>query len=174
MSAQKQTQKNPLVLLKTNLGDIQLELYADKAPKTVQNFLNYVQDGHFNHTIFHRIIDGFMIQGGGFTKDFNQKPTKAPIPNEANNGLQNKRGTVAMARTSDVNSATAQFFINVVDNSFLDFKGENPREFGYCVFGKVTDGMSTIDKIKQVDTGSHGMHQDVPLEPVEILNVSLV
>lgn len=174
MSTQNQSAKNTHILMKTNLGEIKLELYADKAPKTVQNFLEYIKDGHFNNTIFHRVIDGFMIQGGGFTKDFKQKSTKAAIQNEADNGLSNKRGTIAMARTSDVNSATAQFFINVADNQALDFRAKTPRDYGYCVFGKVTDGMDVVDKIKNVKTGSNGHHQDVPVATVEILQVSLV
>jgi cyclophilin family peptidyl-prolyl cis-trans isomerase len=162
------------VRIKTSMGDITLELYPNKAPKTVQNFLNYVKSGHYDDTIFHRVIDGFMIQGGGYTENLVQKPTNDPIVNEANNGLPNKRGTVAMARTNVVDSATAQFFINVVDNSFLDFKGENPRDFGYCVFGKVIDGMDVVDQIKGVQTQSQGPYQDLPAKPVKILKVSLV
>jgi cyclophilin family peptidyl-prolyl cis-trans isomerase len=162
---------NPVVLIKTSMGDIKAELYADKAPETVKNVLQYVKDGHYNHTIFHRVIDGFMIQGGGFTKDFQQKTTRTPIQNEADNGLLNKRGTLAMARTSDVNSATSQFFINVVDNPFLDFHGKNPRDYGYCVFGRVIDGMGVVDKIKSVKTGSRSPYEDVPLETVEIIEI---
>ncbi len=161
--------QNPVVLLKTNKGDIKIELNAEKAPISVKNFLQYVNEGHYDHTIFHRVIDGFMIQGGGFTADMKQKPTHAPIQNEADNGLLNKRGTIAMARTSDVNSASAQFFINVSDNSFLDFKGKNPRDYGYAVFGKVIEGMDTIDKIKNAKTGSKGPHENVPVEPIEII-----
>lgn len=167
-------ESHPKVLIKTNKGDIKLELYSDKAPITVKNFLEYVKNGHFKNTIFHRVIDNFMIQGGGFTKDMQQKPTLAPIFNEAANGLKNTRGTVAMARTSDINSATAQFFINVVDNSFLDYKSNSPREFGYCVFGKITDGLDVVDVIKNVRTGTAGGHQDVPKETIEILDVSVV
>nr|WP_211259930.1 peptidylprolyl isomerase [Waddlia chondrophila] len=162
------------VKLQTSLGDITLELYPDKAPVTVKNFLQYVDSGHYDGTIFHRVIDGFMIQGGGYTENLTQKPTKEPIANEANNGLKNKRGTIAMARTNVVDSATSQFFINVVDNSFLDFKGENPREFGYCVFGKVTDGMDVVDQIKSVDTQSQGPYQDLPVKPVKIVKAKTV
>ena len=167
-------ESNPKILIKTNKGDIKLELYSDKAPITVKNFLEYVKNGHFKNTIFHRVIDNFMIQGGGFTKDMQQKPTLAPISNEAANGLKNTRGTIAMARTMDINSATAQFFINLIDNSFLDYKSNSPREFGYCVFGKVIDGLDVIDVIKNVRTGTLGSHQDVPKETIEILDVSIV
>lgn len=166
--------KNPVVLVKTNMGDIKIELEKSKAPITVKNFLQYATEGFYDHTIFHRVIDGFMIQGGGFTKDFQQKPTHSPIQNEAENGLLNKRGTVAMARTSDVNSATAQFFINVSDNSFLDFKGKNPHAYGYCVFGKVIEGMNVVDKIKNLKTSNHGPYENVPKETVEILEVKEV
>lgn len=166
--------KHPIVLLKTTMGDIKLELYPDKAPITVANFLDYVKSGQYNNTIFHRVIEGFMIQGGGFTKEMVQKPTKAPIKNEAQNGLQNKRGTVAMARTNEVNSASSQFFINVVDNDFLNYRSPAPREYGYCVFGKVISGMDVVDKIRAVKTGSNGPFQDVPKEPVEILSATEV
>lgn len=162
------------VKIQTSMGDITLELYPEKAPVTVKNFLDYVNSGHYNDTIFHRVIDGFMIQGGGYTENLTQKPTKDPIVNEANNGLKNKRGTIAMARTNVVDSATAQFFINVVDNSFLDFKGENPHEFGYCVFGKVTDGMDVVDAIKSVDTQSQGPYQDLPVKPIKIIKAKTV
>ena len=162
--------KNPTVLIKTTLGDIKVELYPEKAPLTVQNFLDYVNDGHYNNTIYHRVIDGFMIQGGGFDKDFEQKPTKKPIKNEADNGLKNERGTLAMARTSEVNSASSQFFINVVNNDFLDFKSKAPHEYGYCVFGKVIDGMDVVDKMRKVKTGTKGPHRDVPMENIEILS----
>jgi len=168
------TKKNPVVLLNTNQGDIKIELYEDKAPESVKNFLQYVKEGQYDHTVFHRVIDGFMIQGGGFTADMKQKPTRAPIKNEADNGLKNAIGTVAMARTMDPNSATAQFFINVADNSALDFRGKNPREYGYTVFGKVTDGMVVVEKIKKVKTGSKAGHQDVPVEAVEIIKASVV
>lgn len=159
----------PRVLLRTNMGDIVLELDAVRAPITVSNFLAYVDSGHYNGTIFHRVIDGFMIQGGGFTRDMVQKPTRPPIRNEATNGLKNLRGTIAMARTPDIHSATAQFFINVVDNPYLDHQSEDPRGFGYCVFGRVVEGMDTVDRIKAVPTGSQGGHENVPLEPVEII-----
>ena len=167
-------QKQPKVSLKTNMGTIVIELYEDKAPKTVENFLSYVKDGHYDHTIFHRVIDGFMIQGGGFTSDFDQKPTKAPVVNEAQNGLKNTEGTVAMARTNVVDSATSQFFINVTDNPFLDYRGKSPSEYGYCVFGKVVEGMDIVKKIKAVKTSSKGMHQNVPIETVEILEAKVI
>lgn len=163
--------KNPKVLMKTSKGDIEIELYQDKAPITVKNFLDYANEGFYNGTIFHRVIDGFMIQGGGFTSDMAQKPTKAPIKNEADNGLNNSRGTLAMARTSVVDSATGQFFINVVDNPFLDY--QSPSNYGYAVFGKVTKGMSVVDDIKNVKTGSKAGHRDVPVEPVEIISVTV-
>ncbi len=159
------------VLIETSMGAIKAELYADKAPITVANFLSYVEEGHFDGTIFHRVIPSFMIQGGGFTKDFHQKPVKAAIVNEAENGLKNTRGTLAMARTNVVNSATSQFFINTVDNSFLDFKAKNDREYGYCVFGKVIEGLDVVDKIEKVKRGSFGPHQDVPTETVEIISI---
>lgn len=157
-----------MVTFKTNHGDFTLTLFEDKAPKTVENFLNYVREGFYDNTIFHRIIDGFMIQGGGFTPDMDQKETNAPVKNEANNGVSNEKGTVAMARTNDPHSATAQFFINVKDNDFLNFSSESVNGWGYCVFGKVSEGMDVIEKIKNVKTGSHGFHQDVPVEPVII------
>lgn len=157
-----------MVTFKTNHGDITLELFADKAPATVENFLGYVKDGFYDGTIFHRVIDGFMIQGGGFTEDMDQKATKAPIQNEANNGVSNEAGTIAMARTNDPHSATAQFFINIKDNDFLNHTSESINGWGYCAFGKVTEGMDVVEKIKNVKTGSHGFHQDVPVEPVII------
>ncbi|GGF53956.1 peptidylprolyl isomerase [Alteromonas lipolytica] len=157
-----------MVTFKTNHGDITLELFADKAPKTVENFLSYVKDGFYDNTIFHRVIDGFMIQGGGMTPDMEQKDTKSPIENEANNGVSNEAGTIAMARTNDPHSATAQFFINVKDNDFLNFSSESMNGWGYCVFGKVTEGMDVVEKIKNVKTGNHGYHQDVPVEAVII------
>ena len=157
-----------MVTFKTNHGDITLELYADKAPKTVENFLSYVQDGFYDNTIFHRVIDGFMIQGGGMTPDMEQKETKAPIENEANNGVANEAGTIAMARTNDPHSATAQFFINVKDNDFLNFSSESMNGWGYCAFGKVTEGMDVVEKIKAVRTTSAAGHQDVPAEDVII------
>jgi len=165
---------NPIVLMKTSMGDIKLELYPQKAPKTVANFLSYVEDGFYDGTIFHRVIGNFMIQGGGFTPDTKQKETKPPIVNEAGNGLRNLRGTIAMARTSDVNSATSQFFINVADNPNLDHKDETPREFGYAVFGKVIEGMDVVDKIKEVKTTTKGYYEDVPVEPVIIQSMKVV
>jgi cyclophilin family peptidyl-prolyl cis-trans isomerase len=160
----------PKVVLHTNMGDITLELYPDKAPKSVENFLQYVKDKHYDGTIFHRVIDGFMVQGGGFNDKLQQKPTRAPVPNEADNGLSNRRGTVAMARTNDPNSATAQFFINVVDNTRLDHVSkENGFTWGYAVFGKVVDGMDVVDRIKSVETSAAGPFQkDVPKTPVLI------
>jgi len=160
---------NPVVVLKTSKGDIKIELFPEEAPLSVENFLSYVSKGHYNGTIFHRVIDGFMIQGGGFTRDMQQKPTDAPIKNEAQNGLKNDRGTLAMARTMIVDSATSQFFINVVDNDFLNFKSPDQRGFGYCVFGKVIEGMEVVDAIKGVPTGNHMGQQNVPTEPIEIL-----
>lgn len=157
-----------MVTLKTNYGEIKLELFEDKAPKTVENFISYVKDGFFDNTIFHRVINGFMVQGGGFTEDMEQKETKAAIENEANNGVANEIGTVAMARTQDPHSATAQFFINVGNNDFLNHTSESVNGWGYCAFGKVTEGMDVVDKIKAVKTGNHGFHQDVPVEPVVI------
>ena len=157
-----------MVTLKTNYGDITLELFADTAPATVENFLNYVKEGFYDNTIFHRVIDGFMIQGGGFTPDMDQKSTNAPIANEANNGVANEKGTIAMARTNDPHSATAQFFINVNNNDFLNFSSESVNGWGYCAFGKVSEGMDVVEKIKAVKTGTSGFHQDVPAEPVVI------
>ena len=159
---------NPQVVIDTTLGSLTFELDAEKAPITVENFLAYVSSGHYDDTIFHRVIDGFMIQGGGFSADMKQKKTNAPIKNEADNGLQNKRGTVAMARTQVVDSATSQFFINVADNSFLDHKGKDAASYGYAVFGKVVEGEETVDAIRKVATGTKGFHQDVPKEPVVI------
>jgi peptidyl-prolyl cis-trans isomerase B (cyclophilin B) len=157
-----------MVILHTNHGDITLELDSESAPKTVENFLQYVRDGHYDDTLFHRVIDGFMIQGGGMSPGMKQKPTRAAIANEATNGLKNKRYTVAMARTNDPHSATAQFFINVADNDFLDFKSPSGNGWGYCVFGKVVEGQDVVDKIRGVPTGSSGFHQDVPREDVVI------
>lgn len=163
-----------MVKLQTNLGTITLELDAEKAPKTVENFLAYVKAGHYDNTVFHRVIKNFMIQGGGFEPGMNQKPTNAPIENEASNGLKNKRGTIAMARTNDPHSATAQFFINVVDNDFLDFKAPSGSGWGYCVFGQVVEGLDVVDKIKAVRTGNKGFHQDVPVEDVVIEKAEIV
>ena len=162
------------VLLKTNQGDITLTLDAAKAPKSVANFLQYVKSGHYDGTIFHRVINNFMIQGGGMTAGMKQKPTGAEIENEANNGLKNDRYTVAMARTSDPHSATAQFFINVNDNDFLNHTAPNAQGWGYAVFGKVTDGMDVVDAIRKVKTGSSGFHQDVPTEDVVIEKASVL
>jgi peptidyl-prolyl cis-trans isomerase B (cyclophilin B) len=157
-----------MVVLHTNHGDITLELDAARAPISAANFLQYVRDGHFDNTIFHRVIDGFMIQGGGFGPGMQEKPTREQIKNEADNGLANARYTIAMARTSDPHSATAQFFVNVADNAFLNHKAPNAQGWGYCVFGKVTAGFDVVDKIKGVRTGNKGFHQDVPLEDVVI------
>ena len=162
------------VMMTTTVGPITIELDADSAPKTVENFLSYVAGGFYDGTIFHRVIDNFMIQGGGCTADMEQKSTQAPIENEANNGLKNQRGTIAMARTQDPHSATAQFFINVQDNDFLNHTGENMQGWGYAVFGKVTDGEDVLDKIRGVQTGSQAGHQDVPVEPIIIESVAII
>lgn len=162
-----------MITLHTNYGDIELELDFEKAPKTAANFRQYAADGFYNGTIFHRVINNFMIQGGGFTEDMEQKKTNPPIENEADNGLANNTGTIAMARTSDPNSATAQFFINVKDNDFLNHKSKTAQGWGYCVFGKVTKGIDVVNKIKNVKTGSQGMHQDVPMETVVIERVTV-
>ena len=162
------------VLLKTNKGDITLSLDAAKAPKTVANFLQYVKSGHYDGTIFHRVIDNFMIQGGGMTAGLKEKSSGAQIENEANNGLKNERGTVAMARTSDPHSATAQFFINVNDNDFLNHTSPSAQGWGYAVFGKVTDGLDVVDAIRKVKTGNAGFHQDVPAEDVVIEKASIL
>jgi cyclophilin family peptidyl-prolyl cis-trans isomerase len=158
----------PVVVLETSMGNITIELQKDRAPVSVENFLQYVKDGHYNGTIFHRVIKGFMIQGGGMTLDMQEKPSRPPIKNEATNGLKNTRGTVAMARTSQVRSATAQFFINTADNSALDHKGLMPDEYGYAVFGKVIAGMDVVDKIESAKTGSVGPHENVPLQPITL------
>jgi cyclophilin family peptidyl-prolyl cis-trans isomerase len=160
-------------IVETSMGTITLELNEEKAPVTVANFIDYAKSGHYDGTIFHRVIDGFMIQGGGFTKEMNQKETKAPIRNEAQNGLKNARGTIAMARTSVVDSATSQFFINLVDNSFLDFQSPTPQGFGYAVFGQVTDGLEVVDAIAKVSTGDCGYYQNVPEKPVVITRVTI-
>ena len=162
------------IALTTNMGKIILELDEKKAPKTVANFLGYVKKGHYNGLIFHRVISSFMIQGGGFDKNMEEKPTAAPIENEADNGLANLRGTIAMARTNDPHSATAQFFINVADNPMLDFKSKTMQGWGYAVFGKVMSGMDVVDKIREVPTGSKGIFQDVPQTPVIIEKVEIV
>ena len=163
-----QNQGNPVVVLETTMGDIAIELLKDRAPASVENFLQYVKDGHYNGTIFHRVIRGFMIQGGGMTADMTEKPTRPPIKNEATNGLKNARGTVAMARTQAVRSATSQFFINTADNAALDHKGLTPDQYGYAVFGKVTSGMDVVDKIEASKTGSKGPYDDVPLQTIII------
>jgi cyclophilin family peptidyl-prolyl cis-trans isomerase len=159
--------------IETTMGTITLVLDSEKAPETTANFVRYAQEGFYDGTIFHRVIDGFMIQGGGFTKEMNQKQTREPIRNEAQNGLKNARGTIAMARTMVVDSATSQFFINLVDNDFLDFSSPTPQGFGYAVFGKVTDGMEVVDAIAKVKTGFAGPHQNVPETPVVIRKVTV-
>ncbi|HSP86055.1 MAG TPA: peptidylprolyl isomerase [Psychrobacter sp.] len=164
----------PVVELETSMGAITIELNEEKAPKTVENFLNYVKSGHYDSTIFHRIIDGFMIQGGGMDAEMNEKATNKPVENEADNGLKNDAGTIAMARTQDPHSATSQFFINVKDNDFLNHSGKNMQGWGYTVFGKVTSGMDVIEKMKGVPTGRFGMHADVPTEPVVIKSATII
>ncbi len=161
-----------MVLMETSSGDMLLELFDDKAPESVRNFLSYVDEGFYDNTIFHRVINDFMIQGGGLTMRMEEKPTKAPIVNEAANGLKNVRGSLAMARTSDVHSATAQFFINVVDNPELDHQDDSPEGFGYCVFGQVIEGMDVVDKIKKLKTKAVGEHGNVPLDMVLITGAS--
>ena len=163
-----------MVKMDTTQGTIMLELDADNAPNTVENFLTYAKEGFFDGTIFHRVISNFMVQGGGFTEDMNQKTVRDPIKNEANNGLKNDNGTIAMARTDDPHSATAQFFINVKDNDFLNFSSETPQGWGYAVFGKVTEGMDIVEKIKAVETTTKGPYQDVPVEAIIIEKVSIV
>jgi len=164
---------NPSVIIETSLGNITVELNQEKAPKTVANFLEYVKTGYFKGTIFHRVIKGFMVQGGGLSADMKNKPTQPPIENEAANGLKNTRGTIAMARTAEIHSATSQFFINTVDNSFLDHRSTSPDKFGYCVFGKVTSGMDVVDKIEGTQTETKGMYQNVPTKSVLITDVRL-
>ncbi len=165
---------NPKVQLQTNKGVIIVELDAQAAPKTVENFVSYVEDGFYDGTIFHRVIKQFMIQGGGFTADMNQKSTNAPVQNEADNGLKNNRGTIAMARTNDPHSATAQFFINIIDNTFLNHKAKTGQGWGYCVFGQVTEGLEIVDAIEAVSTTTKSPHQDVPVEPVIIEKATMV
>jgi peptidyl-prolyl cis-trans isomerase B (cyclophilin B) len=162
------------VKLQTSMGDIVIELETEKAPMTAENFLQYVRDGFYDNTVFHRVINGFMVQGGGFEPGLKQKPARAPIENEAANGLKNDAYTVAMARTSDPHSATAQFFLNVVNNNFLNFRAASADGYGYCVFGKVIEGRNVVDKIKAVPTGSRGFHQDVPAEDVVIRKAEIV
>lgn len=159
---------NPMVVMQTSMGDITIELFADKAPQTAENFAQYVKDKFFDGTIFHRVIPNFVIQGGGFTPSMEQKQTRAPIQNEADNGLKNSVGSLSMARTSDPHSASSQFFINLKDNAFLDHKGKTPQGWGYAVFGKVTEGMDVVEKIAAVQTGNKGGHQDVPNDPIVV------
>jgi cyclophilin family peptidyl-prolyl cis-trans isomerase len=168
-----ENEKNPIVTMSTSMGDIRIELNADKAPITTKNFLAYVNDGHFDGLIFHRVIPGFMIQGGGFDSKMSQRSTKSPIKNEAHNGLKNVTGSIAMARTNVVDSATAQFFINVKDNDFLNHKNTSPDGYGYAVFGQVIEGMDIVHTIEKVKTGNRGMHQDVPVDAVVIHTVKV-
>jgi peptidyl-prolyl cis-trans isomerase B (cyclophilin B) len=167
-------EKNPQVLMETSMGNVKIELFKDKAPISVRNFLSYVKDGYYDGLIFHRVISNFMVQGGGMDENLQPKKTKFAIKNEANNGLKNTRGTLAMARTGVVDSATSQFFINVVDNAFLDYRGKTPDLFGYAVFGQVLEGMEAVDAIRQVKTGSKAGQGDVPLEPVFIRSIRLI
>lgn len=166
--------EKPVVLIETNMGNIKVELDIEKAPVTVENFIKYIKKGFYKNTIFHRVIPDFMIQGGGFTSEMQRKPTALPIKNEAFNGLKNNRGTIAMARTNRVDSATSQFFINVKDNNFLDHKDHSAQRFGYCVFGKVIDGMDVVDKIDSVKTGQYGYFRDVPVKSVIIKDIKLL
>ncbi|BCS52448.1 peptidylprolyl isomerase [Geobacter sp. SVR] len=168
------SEQNPKVLIETSMGDITIELFKEKAPITVKNFLGYVKDGFYDNLIFHRVIKDFMIQGGGLNEALEQKKPKFAIKNEATNGLSNTRGTVAMARTAVVDSATSQFFINVVDNAFLNHQSKQADRFGYCVFGQVVDGMEVVDQIRAVKTGTKGGHGDVPVEPVFIKSARLI
>lgn len=168
------SEQNPRVLLETSMGSITVELFKEKAPITVKNFLGYVKDGFYNGLIFHRVIKDFMIQGGGMSESMEQKKPKFAIKNEATNKLSNKRGTLAMARTAIVDSATSQFFINTVDNAFLDHQGKQPDRFGYCVFGQVLEGMEVVDQIRAVKTGNKNGHSDVPLEPVFITSANVI
>jgi peptidyl-prolyl cis-trans isomerase B (cyclophilin B) len=167
-------EQNPRVALETSMGSIIVELFADKAPISARNFLSYVKEGFYDGLVFHRVIKGFMVQGGGLDENLQPKKTRFAIKNEANNGLKNVRGTLAMARTAVVDSATSQFFVNVVDNHFLDYQGKRPEEFGYAVFGQVLEGMDVVDAIREVKTGNKGGHADVPLEPVFILSAKVV
>jgi cyclophilin family peptidyl-prolyl cis-trans isomerase len=163
---------NPKIIIKTSMGELEAELFADKAPISVANFKSYIKKGHYKETIFHRVINNFMVQGGGFDKNLSEKKSGTPIKNEAANGLKNEMGTLAMARTNDVDSATAQFYINVADNAFLDHRDNSGAGFGYAVFGKITSGMPVLNKIKSVKTGTRGPLEDVPLEAVVILDIS--
>lgn len=173
LSARLEAGGNPVVVIETSMGNITVEVYPDRAPKSVENFLGYVKDGFYDGTVFHRVIRGFMIQGGGLTADLQRKPTRAPVENEASNGLKNERGSVAMARTADIHSATSQFFINTANNRALDHKGMGAGDYGYCVFGKVMEGMDVVDAIEKVKTGTTNDYKDVPLEPVAIKSVRL-
>jgi peptidyl-prolyl cis-trans isomerase B (cyclophilin B) len=168
----KDKQTNASVTIETSMGEIRAELWADRAPATVENFLKYVDAGHYDGLIFHRVIAGFMIQGGGMTADLKSRPTGKPVKNEARADLRNDRGTLAMARTSDINSATSQFFINLAYNDFLDHRNETSEGFGYCAFGQVTSGMEVIDAIAKIRTGAQGHYDDVPVKPVEIRKIS--
>jgi cyclophilin family peptidyl-prolyl cis-trans isomerase len=168
------SEQNPCVMLETSKGSIKVELFSDKAPITAKNFLSYVREGYYDGLIFHRVIKDFMVQGGGMNENLEQKKPKFAIKNEADNGLSNERGTLAMARTSVVDSATSQFFINVVDNSFLDHRGKQPDLYGYCVFGKVLEGMEVVDEIRAVKTGMNRGHSDVPVEPVFIVSAKVI
>ncbi|HEX9725242.1 MAG TPA: peptidylprolyl isomerase [Vicinamibacteria bacterium] len=170
-AANASAQENPIVVIETSMGNITVELNQARAPRSVENFLGYVKDGFYDGTIFHRVISNFMIQGGGFTADMEKKPTRDPIQNEADNSLKNDRGTLAMARTGEIHSATAQFFINVRDNDFLNYQGDSAQDYGYAVFGRVTDGMDVVDKIKDLPTGTIGGMQDVPTEKVIIKTI---
>jgi cyclophilin family peptidyl-prolyl cis-trans isomerase len=174
LAAEAALAADPRVELKTNRGAIVIELNQAKAPKTVANFLQYVKDGHYNGTVFHRVIDGFMVQGGGFDKDMKQKSTRGTVENEAANGLKNDYGTIAMARTPDPHSASAQFFINVKNNDFLNYREPTPQGYGYTVFGKVVSGMDVVDKIAKVPTANAGPHQNVPREPVIVESVTIL
>ncbi len=167
------TAANPVVVLRTSLGEVSIELYPEKAPKTVENFLQYARDGFYDNTLFHRVIDGFMIQGGGFDKDMSQKTTRPPVRNEGDNGLKNAIGSIAMARTQDPHSASAQFFINLADNDFLNHRGPTLQAWGYCVFGRVTKGMDVVQAIAKVKKGRVGPFDDVPLAPVVIESIRL-
>jgi peptidyl-prolyl cis-trans isomerase A (cyclophilin A)/peptidyl-prolyl cis-trans isomerase B (cyclophilin B) len=173
VGAGEQAKPNPVVVIETSMGDITVELYPDKAPKSVENFLGYVKSGFYGGTVFHRVIKGFMIQGGGLTADLQRKETRSPIVNEATNGLKNTRGTISMARTNDINSATSQFFINTVDNRMLDNRGQTPDAYGYAVFGKVIAGLDVVDKIEGVKTGRSGPYSDVPATPITIKAVRI-
>jgi peptidyl-prolyl cis-trans isomerase A (cyclophilin A) len=166
--------KNPVIVIETSMGTVKIELFAREAPLSVKNFLDYASSGFYDGTVFHRVIPNFMIQGGGITADMNEKPTKAPIKNEAGNGLKNDRGTLAMARTNIVDSATAQFFINVIDNGFLNHQDETMQGFGYAVFGKVIDGMAVVDKIAATRTGMKNGFSDVPVTPVVIKSIKVL